>query len=114
METKHTPGPWTLETVKTSAGSCHKIGPFPGSNWHPDGTYACVYADGEHWLTERLTDRGKELFANARLITAAPELLETLQDFATQYACGCGHPACNNCERDREAAEVIAKATGEV
>lgn len=50
---------------------------------------------------------------NARLIAAAPELLETLRDFAAQYACGCGHPACNNCERDKEAAEVIAKATGE-
>lgn len=26
---KHTPGPWSLETVRTQSGICHKVGPFP-------------------------------------------------------------------------------------
>lgn len=43
---------------------------------------------------------------------ALHDLLDALQEFATQYACGCGHPACNNCRRDRLAAEAIAKAQG--
>ena len=68
---KGTPGPWVLETVPTQISSCHKIGPFPGSRARPVG-YACVYADGEHW-PDRLTDTGKELLANARLIAAAPD-----------------------------------------
>lgn len=68
----HTPGPWTLETVQTSVGWCHKVGPFP---WR-DGkqNHACVYDDyaSGHFGTP-------ELIANARLIAAAPELLEALE-----------------------------------
>ena len=65
---KHTPGPWVLETVDTSCGKCHKIGPFPrvaGKDSH-----ACVYVDNSQWSV------AGELTANARLIAAAPELLE--------------------------------------
>lgn len=68
-----TPGPWAMETVKTSSGSCHKIGKFPSNGVHWE-TSACVYADGEHWLTEYLTENGRTLIANARLIAAAPAL----------------------------------------
>jgi hypothetical protein len=65
---KHTKGPWSLETVKTSDGLCHKIGPFP---WKDDRqNHACIYVKypGAGPIEE-------ELLANARLIAAAPDLL---------------------------------------
>lgn len=70
METKakHTPGPWTLETVKTSIGCCHKIGKFP--SLRENGGYACVYDDGSPVQHPK-----PELLANARLIAASPDLL---------------------------------------
>jgi len=74
--TKFTPGPWRLETVKTSCGICHKIGPFPGSLRRENN--ACVYVD--------YNNAANELLANAHLIGAAPELYEalvTLDQFAS-------------------------------
>lgn len=76
-ETKHTPAPWTIETVKTSVGICHKIGPFPSSSPARPETYACVY--GDHINADdayRGDPLAVELLANARLIAAAPALLE--------------------------------------
>lgn len=87
MSAQFTPGPWTLETVATSAGSCHKIGPFPSLGVR-DKTYACVYADG---VRVGIDDRGgvcavaDELLANARLIAAAPDLLDVAQGVVTAY-----------------------------
>ena len=66
MTSKHTPGPWRLETVPTSIGQCHKIGPFPG------GHDCCVYDDGRPVGTAA---HSPELLADARLIAASPELL---------------------------------------
>lgn len=84
----HTPGPWNLETVETSLGTCHKIGPFPSLGVYPQ-THACMYADNV-----RLTDYGNsavgdELLANARLIAAAPELLELVDDLRGRLAAFC-------------------------
>ncbi len=39
---KRTVGKWKMETVPTSCGVCHKIGPFPGRE---KGNHACVYVD---------------------------------------------------------------------
>jgi hypothetical protein len=69
----HTPGPWTLTTVLTQVGHCHKIGPFPSRGAHSE-TFACVYVDG---LGLRAED-SPELLANARLIAAAPELVAAI------------------------------------
>ena len=80
MEQKaaHTPGPWSLTTVPTSAGSCHQIGPFPTRR--PDGapTFACLYADGIRIGIDDRLPNAIELAANARLIAAAPDLLAAL------------------------------------
>lgn len=83
-ETEHTPGPWSFDTVKTSAGVCHRIGADQWPTKHDKPSYACVYADhsmgSAAWPT---------LEANARLMAAAPDLLEALTDCdATLFALG--------------------------
>jgi len=55
---------------------------------------------------------GGNVEANANLIAAAPELLEDLESRYAQTKCGCGHPACNRCEDDRETERVLLKAKG--
>jgi hypothetical protein len=72
MKAKYTPGPWALLTVSTQVGICHKIGPFPWKEGKQN--HACIYADypGKGPLDD-------ELLANARLIHAAPELLEAVE-----------------------------------
>lgn len=74
---KHTPGPWQLETVRTSSGICHRIGPFPwkeGKDIH-----CCVYVD-----YPGNGDIERELLANARLIASAPDLLAALKQLAEE------------------------------
>ena len=83
MNGKHTPGPWPMTTVPTSCGVCHKIGRFPGSGVHEYGS-ACVYVDRASKAAEA------ELKANARLIAAAPEMLEMLRDRLVDD-CHCVH-----------------------
>lgn len=76
VSAQHTPGPWTLETVPTQVGVCHKVGPFPGKREGDKPRHACLYAD--YPSTGNPSD--DELLANARLIAAAPELLEALRE----------------------------------
>lgn len=75
VEAKHTPGPWKFETVRTSCGLCHTVGPFPSpKSWRQDKpSHACVYDDYP-------PDGGSpELVANARLMAAAPDMLAALK-----------------------------------
>jgi len=69
MKTKHTPGPWKNERVpiQSQGGSntCYKIGPFE----------ACIYDD---WMQRERGFYEDEIMANAKLIAAAPKLLEAL------------------------------------
>lgn len=93
----HTPGPWTLETVKTSVGVCHKIGPFPGSCGRKVGM-ACVYEDGMHlWRT--MDRMESELLANARLMAAAPDLLNALKGILAGFNAGA---FCRNTDGDAQ------------
>ena len=82
---KHTPGPWSLETVRTSVGVCHQIGPLGCSTKLKS---ACLYDD---CYSDRARDL--QLLADARLIAAAPELLEALKE-AAKYVVFAGndHP----------------------
>lgn len=64
-----TPGPWVNETVRTSCGTCHKVGPFPSARpeYKPD-THACLYDD---------YPPGKghpHLLANASRIARVPDM----------------------------------------
>lgn len=99
MATKFTPGPWTLETVKTSSGICHKIGPFP---WRPDRqNHACIYHD---YPNGTLGPVELELRANARLITAAPELHDALTKAAAEFR--------EQERRCQEAGDAVAQEDG--
>jgi hypothetical protein len=64
---KATPGPWALETVRTTCGICHKIGPFPSRHGEEKPRHACLYAD--YPSPENPADQ--ELAANARYIALA-------------------------------------------
>ena len=72
---------WKLETVRTSVGVCHKIGPLGSST---QIKFACLYDD-----CHAAVPRDIQLFEDALLIAAAPEtkrqrdeLLEALKDCA--------------------------------
>lgn len=91
-----TPGPWSVETVRTSCGVCHKIGPWP-HKWRAGETMsACIYDD--YPSPPEGTDT---MLANARLIAAAPEMLAALK-----------HAALNMPHPDQMIDDAIAKAEG--
>lgn len=61
-----TPGPWSVETVPTSCGVCHKVGPFPGRRPGDPPRHACLYAD----YPSQGNPADDELKANAAFIAA--------------------------------------------
>lgn len=77
----YTKTPWSVTTMQTSCGICHKIGPFPSRNAsYRDGlTHACVYVD---YPSGRSNPVEVELAANAALMAAAPDLYEALDAVA--------------------------------
>lgn len=100
---KHTPGPWVLDTIPTSVGICHRIGPFPPRR--PDDVtvrHACLYAD----YPSASNPADEELEANARLIVAAPELLEALVNLLPLIS-----PLKAESQQVADASAAIAKAT---
>ena len=109
METKHTPGPWALETVPTTCGVCHKVGPFPGKRPVDKPRYACLYAD----YPSKGNQPDDELEANARLIAAAPDLLQELKNIANADTVEWDDPTEFEAWAKNRARAAIAKATGE-
>lgn len=89
--------------------SAHSKGP-----WHASQTYPCaIYADGEVLigLCDGLDGLAKR-YANARLIAAAPDLLEALRElrgYADRVATGADAGAVE--EYIAQADAAIAKAT---
>jgi hypothetical protein len=69
MTTSHTPGPWEIDTDTRPAEICtvHGLPPKDGKTW------AYIRGPLGYWGTDE-----NENLANARLIAAAPELLEAL------------------------------------
>lgn len=68
-----TPGPWRMDTVITSCGVCHKIGPWPHKWRHGIEMSACIYDDYPPSLEG--TDN---MQANASFIAAARDLVPAL------------------------------------
>ena len=96
---KHTPGPWKAHFEE----AYYVTGPDRGR------VAMMLNLKGAHGLGGRRT--GEESAANARLIAAAPELLEALQALDVLF----GHLAsdCTQYDWIGRARTVIAKATGE-
>lgn len=113
-----TPGPWSVETVPTSCGVCHKVGPFPGKRPDDPPRHACLYAD----YPSAGNPADDELMANANFIAAChPEairellaerdaLLEALQHM--QHCASCAEDYWQNCEGGRAALAAIDAAKG--
>ena len=126
--TMHTPGPWLFRTAPTSAGLCHIVS---AADWKG----AFIYGDGIRKGVDDALPKAQELAANARLIAAAPDLLEALREimpFTATAAIGCHgekcrEPWCHSCNGEEEAEAAaqkgcdawakaraaIARATGE-
>lgn len=75
----HTPGPWLTRTAPTSAGLCHIVS---AADWKG----AFIYGDGIRPGVDDSLPKAIELAANARLIAAAPELLEALKQAVSRQA----------------------------
>lgn len=98
MTTKHTPGPWMI-----GYGEAVGIGEIygVGIDTEPDWTPVCMLS-----LSEKVNEVDE---ANARLIAAAPDLLETLIGLLDAVQSS----VCKNSGPAQDAARVaIAKATG--
>jgi hypothetical protein len=81
MKTKHTPGAWTLDGIQNnSQATTSIIVRSSGNASHGNAPYVAEVSwprDGLRRFESAMTD---EDWANARLIAAAPDLLEALKD----------------------------------
>ena len=97
MKTPHTPGPWVF-------GSYHKLLVVPVIEGQPD-KHQPIASLGNTAYPFDATPSDAERYANAALISAAPDLLEALQGFI-EGAESMGWSTT-------KARAAVAKATGE-
>lgn len=76
---EHTPGPWHIYSTAHATKSSCDVSIYAETKIHKNPKYLCrVYGEGS------MTMYGMERRdANARLIAAAPEMLEALEDLVT-------------------------------
>ena len=106
METKHTPGPWGVENcgVGKRAKNLFIWRKEPPSTFGGHGI-AEVFSDGA-------TIYGASVWANARLIAAAPELLEAVKRLLSNMETSAEFSDGKNQDM-QYAYKAIAKAEGE-
>lgn len=94
---RQTPGPWLSKEIA----------------WQYDGSHALMWCDkskgGEHWRRLDEQCNGRFSAPDARLLAAAPELLDALRDTLALLEAYCGES--EECTRN-QARAAIAKATG--
>ena len=105
----HTPGPWCIHRAYANAQTM-QVTDDDGESWDFTHTYIAqgerIIAQAQHqskshgWTAVQNVD---EMWANARLIAAAPEMLAALQSLT--------HPMASD-EDLQNALAVIAKAKG--
>lgn len=107
MPHSFTPGPWLLRTTPTSAGLCHIVS---AADWRG----AFIYGDGIRKGVDDALPKAQELAANARLMAAAPDLLDALQAMVRDY--GAAHASCGDLEMSPallQAQQAISRAIGD-
>lgn len=105
METKHTPGPWKVCGLRADSEA------WRDGNIISDVTYDTIALCNKTASTVMLDG---QLEANARLIAAAPELLEALKALLAydEQDAGC-IPSHAHLDAQEDARAAIVKATGE-
>ena len=101
MSTNITPGPWSLAKVKNKTGRITRLVPVDSEKM----SVLTVVDDGETYFAAVYLD------SDARLIAAAPELLEALKDLLDATAIP--STVCKERAAYDKALAAIAKATGE-
>ena len=97
---KHTPGPWRYKLDGgQDSDTRHAVLADSTGLW-----VAATYRSGTSAKNHRSQEAEAEAKANARLIAAAPELLEALQELCDTLG---------ECGMTEKARAVIAEATGE-
>jgi hypothetical protein len=97
MSTQHTPGPWKVKAGSNAVLAGRK--------------QICSHVNAASVLPVNIVEDHKIAEANARLIAAAPELLEALKKFALKHRHTYGLDGAWD-EEITMAEKAIAKATG--
>jgi hypothetical protein len=96
---KHTPGPWKIDWYTCREGGKEL--------WRVPRSIGPIYTDHNHWAGTYIT--GGE--ANARLIAAAPDLLDALRRVMRHIPADAG--GCSLSDDMHRARAAIARATEE-
>ena len=107
MTTQHTPGPWRVR--KEWSGDGYEIYPTRAGKPPEFGQWAAIAT------VDSIVSKGESARKNARLIAAAPELLECLQEMISEVRWWESEHECCAGKSDgkiQKAMTVIAKATG--
>ena len=112
MDAKYTPGPWRIGSLASWDGYTGR--PF-GNVWAGDGDEAVCIARA---IGEGSGPQLSDVDADARLIAAAPDLLEALRKYElpidiNNIALSCIEFGSEAVERELQRRAAIAKATGE-
>lgn len=105
MNAKHTPGPWHVGFRSGANGNM--VMAYTGKDQHEDLSICNMYGLPINCHVDEMTsERHAEGLANARLIAAAPELLEIIEECVNGT-----HGDCT--DWTRRARILIARAKGE-
>jgi hypothetical protein len=99
MKQTHTPGPWRYDTTGRFNNPSHD---------DKSGSIIAEPESSDDWIVAEICGDCPSTEANARLISAAPDLLEALQ---TLIATELPHGVFFDCEIEEQARAAIKKAT---
>jgi hypothetical protein len=107
MESKHTPGPWSVGFHDGTGPTYITAGDHPALKKAAESIVVVVSGSTDDWGVEH----GVRNSADALLIAAAPELLDALVQLSNSYAF-MKPPGSPKSDSEKKAEAAIAKATG--